>query len=56
MKGHDGLVRPLWGTPREGGIDVELHVVRNGRKAVQTVTVPWWNIKQADQVAEDWIG
>lgn len=56
MKGHDGLVRPLMGMPGPGGIEVEFHVTLNGRKATQLVTVPWWNIKQADQVAEDWIG
>ena len=55
MKGHDGSIHPLQGTPHSGGIDFELPTQHAGRKTTQTITVPWHKIEVAHQAAEDWI-
>lgn len=57
VKGHGPAVRPLYGTPHAGGIDVEFdteHVLRGQKRPTRTtITVPWWNIKKAEQVPEE---
>ena len=57
VKGHGPAVKPLYGTPHAGGIDVEFdteHHLRGQKRPTRTIiTVPWWNIKKAEQVPEE---
>lgn len=49
MKDHSGITKPLMGLPHAGGIDLIFATQHKGKKTVTAITVPWWNIKQAEQ-------
>lgn len=56
-KGHGPAVKPLYGTPHAGGIDVEFDtftVLRGEKRPTRTtITIPWGGIKKAEQVPEE---
>jgi hypothetical protein len=54
MKDHAGKTMPLMGSPHAGGIDVVFPTTIRGKRQVQVITIPWWNIKQAEHAPEEY--